>query len=104
MKSDNINQTMQDSGFQLKDMGNDCSAFQKTLGQIVRENGDTAAVFLLITSSGDLSAPDNLSDEATVGIYYTANGLVEFATILQHKVTVSEALTFCDQMKQVGPV
>ena len=104
MKSENINQAMQESGFELRDMGNDCSAFQKTLGQIVRENGDTTAAFLLITNAGDLSAPDNLSDEATVGIYYAVNGLVEFATILQHKVTVSEALTFCDQMKQVGPV
>ena len=104
MKSDNINEVMRASGFELRDMGNDCSAFQKTLGQLVRENGDTAAVFLLITNSGDLSAPDNLSDEATVGIYYTAGGLVEFATILKRKVTVSEALTFCDQMKQVEPL
>ena len=104
MKSDNINEVMRASGFELRDMGNDCSAFQKTLGQIVRENGDTTAAFLLITNSGDLSAPDNLSDEATVGIYYTACGLVEFATILKRKVTVSEALTFCDQMKQVEPL
>ena len=104
MKSDNINEVMRDSGFELRDMGNDCSAFQKTLGQLVRENGDTAAVFLLITNSGDLSAPDNLNDKTTVGIYYAVNGLVEFATILQRKITASDALAFCDQMKQVGPV
>ena len=104
MKSENINQAMQESGFELRDMGNDCSAFQKTLGQLVRENGDTAAVFLLITNSGDLSAPDSLSDKATVGIYYTACGLVEFATILQRKITASDALAFCDQMKQVEPL
>ena len=103
MKSDNINEVMRASGFELKDMGNDCSAFQKTLGQLVRENGATTAAFLLITNSGDLSAPDNLSDEATVGIYYTACGIIEFATILQHKITASEALAFCDQMKQVEP-
>ena len=103
MKSDNINEVMRASGFELRDTGNECSAFQKTLGQIFRSNGDTASVFLLITNAGDLSAPDNLSDEATVGIYYTACGLVEFATILKRKVTVSEALTFCDQMKQVEP-
>ena len=104
MKSDNINEVMRASGFELRDTGNECSAFQKTLGQIFRSNGDTASVFLLITNAGDLSAPDNLSDEATVGIYYTVNGIIEFATILQRKITASDALAFCDQMKQVEPL
>lgn len=104
MDKNNINQAMQESGFELRATGNDCSAFQKTLGKIVRENGDTTAAFLLITNADDLSSPDNLNDEITLGIYYTTNGIIEFATILQHKVTASDALAFCDQMKQVGPV
>ena len=54
MKSDNINEVMQESGFELRDTGNECSAFQKTLGQIFRSNGDTASVFLLITNAGHL--------------------------------------------------
>ena len=104
MKSDNINQAMQESGFELRATGNDCSAFQKNLAQLFMSNGSSTELFLMITSHDDLSAPDSMTDLVTLGLYHRSNKAADFSIILMHKVTVSEALTFCDQMKQVGPV